>query len=85
MLIKSYLDYLILTISYLPNLYFCFRMCLFSCFMPLVMIASVFSYGRYPEDLKFGILNFENLNFDSNNCSQTNIIIKDLSSEDMVR
>jgi hypothetical protein len=53
--------------------------------MPLIMIASLYSYGRYPQDLKFGVLNLENLNSDSNNCSQTNIIIKDLSSEDMVR
>ncbi|XP_070503556.1 ABC transporter G family member 23-like [Chironomus tepperi] len=58
-------------------------MCLFSCFMPLIMIASIYSYGRHPEDLQFGVLNLENLNFDANNCPQTNIVINDLSNEDM--
>lgn len=59
-------------------------MCLISCFMPLIMIASVYSYGRYPKDLKFGVLNFENLSSDANYCTQSNIILSDLSSEDMV-
>ncbi|KAL7020912.1 hypothetical protein ACKWTF_011676 [Chironomus riparius] len=58
-------------------------MCMFSCFMPLIMIASVYSYGRYPVDLKFGVINFENLNSEASSCLQTNVILKDLSSEDM--
>lgn len=52
--------------------------------MPLIMIVSVYLYGRNPRDLKFGVFTPENVKFNARDCQQTKVFIKDLSSEDLV-